>query len=125
MLARMYSLHVSVLAGLLIVLVVLHVLYVKYFGISPKPFQSQREYEESKTSGHTFYRHIKRLFGYGLILFAVLLGLAYFLPPGLLNAPVSGVEMTKPPWPFWIFYPIEGVIGIAGIISGSIVILFS
>jgi ubiquinol-cytochrome c reductase cytochrome b subunit len=125
MLARLYSLHVGVLPGLLIVIVVLHLLYVRHFGISPKPSQSLEEYEKSKAAGHTFSQHIKKLFGYSLILMAILLGLAYLFPPGLLNAPILGVEATKPAWPFWIFYPLEGVMGIRGILVGSFVILFA
>ncbi len=122
MLARMYGLHIAVLPAVLIAGVVVHLLYVRYFGISPKPFQDQEEYERSK-AGRTFSLHLRRLLGYGLILFGVLLGLAYLAPPGLLNAPVPGVESTKPPWPFWVFYPLEGVMGAGGILAGSFLIL--
>jgi len=30
--------------------------------------------------------------------------------------------MTKPPWLFWIFYPIESAMGISGILLGSVVV---
>ncbi|HZD60344.1 MAG TPA: hypothetical protein VE439_07825, partial [Anaerolineae bacterium] len=51
------------------------------------------------------------------------IALAYFFPPGLLNAPVEGVEVTKPPWPFWAFVPLEELFGVSGILIGSIAIL--
>lgn len=30
--------------------------------------------------------------------------------------------MTKPPWVFWIFYPLESLIGISGILVGTVVL---
>jgi hypothetical protein len=40
----------------------------------------------------------------------------------MLEKPKPGVEMTKPPWLFWIFYPLESLIGISGILLGSVVL---
>lgn len=40
----------------------------------------------------------------------------------MLKAPQAGVEMTKPPWPFWFFYPIESAVGMVGILLGSVVV---
>jgi quinol-cytochrome oxidoreductase complex cytochrome b subunit len=125
LLARMYGLHVGILSGAFIILAVVHLAYVKHFGISPKPGQTPEEYEKSKVSGHTFLLHMRKLTGYGLILFAVVVGLSYFLTPGLLNAPVPGVESTKPPWPFWYFYPLEGIMGISGILLGSLAVVLA
>ncbi len=122
MLARMYGLHVGVLSSLFVILMVLHALYVKHFGIAPKPYQSHEDYQASLADGATFTKHLKGLAIYGTVLLAILLGLSFFLPPGMLDAPQAGVEMTKPPWLFWLFYPIESAMGIIGILVGAMLV---
>jgi ubiquinol-cytochrome c reductase cytochrome b subunit len=122
MLARMYGLHVGVFPILFLVLIIVHAFYVKHLGIAPKPYQIDEDYEKSLAAGDTFTIHVKRLLVYGLVLIVVLTALAFLFPPGILKAPVPGVEITKPPWLFWIFYPIESAIGIIGILLGSGVI---
>jgi quinol-cytochrome oxidoreductase complex cytochrome b subunit len=122
MLARIFGLHVAILPALLIILIVLHVFYVKHFGVAPKPYQNDADYQTSLGSGATFTKHLWRLSIYSLIILIILIGLAYLFPPGLLEVPKPGVEMTKPPWLFWIFYPIESALGIVGILLGSVVV---
>ena len=121
MLARIYALHIGIFPGLLVVLIALHLLYVKHFGIAPQPYQSNDEYEASLAKGARFTQHVKWLLIFSSILIVVLLVLAFLFPPGLLEKPKPGIEVTKPPWLFWIFYPIESLIGIAGILLGSVV----
>ena len=121
MLARIYGLHIGIFPGLLVVLIALHLVYVKLFGIAPKPYQSNEDYQASLAKGAKFTQHVKWLFIFGSILIIVLLILAFFLPPGLLEKPKPGIEVTKPPWIFWIFYPIESLIGIVGILLGSVI----
>ena len=123
MLSRINALHVGIFPILLVILIILHALYVWHFGIAPKPYQNDVEYQASLAKGTTFTKHLVWLSIYGLILLLLLLGLAYLMPPSMLEAPKPGIEVTKPPWPFWIFYPIEGVVGILGILLGSLVIL--
>ncbi len=120
MLARLYGLHVAVLPILMILVMGMHLFYVKYFGIAPKPYQSIEAYQTSLSRGATFSRHLIALLGYGLLLLIVLFGLAFFFPPGLLKAPTPGIEVTKPPWLFWIFYPLESIMGISGILAGTV-----
>ena len=122
MLARMYGLHVGALPLLLFLFIVVHLFYVKHFGIAPKPFQSQADYQSSLSQGATFSGHSIGLLKYGLVLLVILFGLAFFFQPGLLDAPKPGIEVTKPPWLFWIFYPIESAMGISGILVGSAVL---
>ena len=119
MLARIYALHVGIVPALLVVLIVLHFVYVKHFGIAPKPYQNPDAYQESLTKGAKFTQHIKRLMLFGSILIVVLFLLAFLFPPDLLEKPRPGIEVTKPPWVFWIFYPIESAIGIPGILLGT------
>lgn len=125
MLARLYSLHVGFLPILLLLLILLHVFYVKHFGLAPKPYQSQEDYRSSLSQGATFTQHVIGLLKYGLVLLIILFGMAFFFQPGLLEAPKPGIEVTKPPWLFWIFYPIESAMGISGILVGSVALLVS
>jgi len=122
MLARIYALHIGIFPALLLILIVVHFAYVKIFGIAPKPFQSQDAYQKSLAQGAKFTRHLKLLLLYGSILLLVLFLLAIIFPPGLLEKPKAGIEVTKPPWVFWIFYPIESAIGIPGILLGTAIL---
>jgi len=123
MLARLYSLHVGVLPILLLLFLLLHIFYVKYFGIAPRPYQSKEDYNFSLSQGATFTQHVIGLLKYGLVLLIILFGLAFFFQPRLLGVPKPGIEVTKPPWLFWIFYPIESAMGIPGILVGSVALL--
>ena len=59
MLARIYGLHVGIFPILLLLLFILHGLYVKHFGIAPKPYQSEEDYQASLASGATFLSKVK------------------------------------------------------------------
>jgi len=122
MLARIYGLHIGILPAVFLVLIFLHILYVKHFGIAPKPYLNSEDYENSLTEGASFIRHLKGLVLYSVVILVVLVTLSVLYKPGLLEAPKAGIEVTKPPWPFWIFYPIESALGIVGILIGSIVV---
>jgi ubiquinol-cytochrome c reductase cytochrome b subunit len=100
----------------------LHALYIKIFGIAPKPYQEDEAYQASLSAGAMFSTHLKGLLIYGLLMVVILAGLSYFSQPVLLDAPKPGIEITKPPWLFWIFYPLESAIGISGILLGSIIL---
>lgn len=67
--------------------------------------------------------HAKKLTLLSILLFIFLFLISHFFRPGILDAPKAGVEMTKPPWLFWIFYPLESALGIVGILVGSAVYL--
>jgi uncharacterized membrane protein YfcA len=75
----------------------------------------------SLAQGAKFTHHLRLLLILGSILIVVLVILALAFPPGLLEIPKPGIEVTKPPWVFWIFYPIESLIGISGILLGTAV----
>lgn len=122
MLARIYALHVGIFPTLLVLLIVFHLLFVKHFGIAPKPYQSDEDYQASLARGAKFTHHLRLLVILGSILIAVLVILAFAFPPGLLETPKPGMEVTKPPWVFWILYPIESLVGISGILLGTAVL---
>lgn len=122
MLARIYGLHIGILPAAFLVLIFLHILYVKHFGIAPKPYQNPEEYEQSLTEGGSFIQHLKGLILYSVGTLIILVSLSALFKPGLLQAPKAGIEVTKPPWLFWIFYPLESSLGIVGILIGSAVV---
>ena len=55
-------------------------------------------------------------------MFIIILALAAIFPPVLFHAPKPGMEMTQSAWPFWIFVPLENLIGIPGILLGMVII---
>jgi ubiquinol-cytochrome c reductase cytochrome b subunit len=122
MLSRIFALHTSALQIIFITILVLHIFYIKFFGISPKPYQTEEEYQTSLDGKTTFMGHAKLL---GLLsggMVAIIVGLASFFPPGLFEAAKPGMEMTKPAWPFWLFVPFENLIGVGGILLGSVIV---
>jgi len=125
MLARMNALHVSVIPLLFILFGFGHAILIKQHGIAPLPLQSHESYNKSLASGVTFYRHIRKLALYGSLLFVILAVAAYFYVPDLLGTPKAGIEVTKPPWPFWVFYPMESLMGVGGIVFGSALFLIA
>ncbi len=122
MLSRIFALHTSAFQIILIAILVLHVFYIKYFGISPKPYQTEEEYQTSLNAGSTFMGHAKLLGILSAGMFITIFGLAVFSPPELLHPPKPGMEMLKPTWPFLVFVPLENLIGISGIPLGMAVV---
>jgi quinol-cytochrome oxidoreductase complex cytochrome b subunit len=122
MLSRIFALHTSNLQIILITILALKIFYIKYFGVSPKPYQTEEEYQASLDGNSTFMGHAKLLGILSAGLFTIIFVLALFFQPGLFPAAKPGMEMTKPAWIFWILVPFENVFGIPGILIGSAVI---
>jgi len=122
MISRIFALHTSAFQIILVAILVLHVFYIKYFAISPKPYQTEEEYQTSLNAGSTFMGHAKLLGILSAGMLIIIFGLAVFFPPELFHAPKPGVEMLKPAWPFWIFVPFENFIGISGIPLGMAIV---
>ena len=122
MISRIFAMHTSAFQIILAAILVLHVFYIKYFAISPKPYQTEAEYQTSLNAGSTFIGHAKLLGILSAGMLIIIFGLAVFFPPELFHAPKPGVEMLKPAWPFWIFVPFENTIGIPGIPLGMAIV---
>lgn len=105
LLARMHNLHVSLLPLLLLGLVGLHFWLIRYLGIHA---------HEPRTV--LFTAHLRRLTGYGLLLVAMVGGLAALFAPGIGYPGIEGVEVTKPFWPFLWIYAVENTMGLWGMI---------
>jgi quinol-cytochrome oxidoreductase complex cytochrome b subunit len=113
---RMFALHTLVLPVLLGLFLVPHLALMKLNGLSPLPGQSS-----SLTS--TFFRHLKRVLWFSMIIYGVVGFLAAQFPAALYPGPYSGVELTKPPWLFLVLYALEDWIGLYGLLVAPPVVL--
>lgn len=122
-LTRLYLGHVTLLPAIFTLLIIAHVYLIKQLGISPKPTLEAASGPATKEEGGSrFSLHIRKMAGYGLWLLTLAGGLALIWPARLGYAGVSGAEVTKPPWMFLPFYPLEDVFGIQGLLIGGIVL---
>ncbi len=122
LLTRLYSTHIILLPFVVIGLFAIHIFLIKMLKISPKPAENARagdSYPPDQKMGR-FDTHLRRMFGFGLILFAAVLVLSLLLPAPLGVKAVAGEEVTKPPWMLLWLYPVENVFGVAGILYGGI-----
>ena len=111
LLARMFTLHTSLLPLLTILIVGLHFWLIRQLGIN------------ADASGTAVFRdHLIRLSGLALLLYALIGVLAVAAPEGLGYPPVPGMEVTKPFWPLLWVYGLENVSGMWGMVIGPAVL---
>ena len=123
LLLRLYTAHAVIIPGLILLLFVWHALLVKRHKISPHPEIPAPE----KETPEPFTAHLMRVASFGLVLLGVLSALAVLLPPVIGPTPVERIEVTRPLWMFWWFFPMEewfGVASIAFVIAGVFGLLF-
>ncbi|QUW85835.1 cytochrome bc complex cytochrome b subunit (plasmid) [Streptomyces mirabilis] len=108
---RLYTAHAVFIPGLILLLFVWHALLVKRHKISPHPDIPAPETETPEP----FTARLERVAAFGLVLLGLLSLLAVLLPPVLGPTPVAGIEITRPLWMFWWFFPMEQWFGIASI----------
>ncbi len=120
-LTRLYIGHVTLLPAALTFLVIAHLYLIKQLGISPRAAEQATSGPPASGPGVSrFSVHLRKMTGYGLLLLALAGTLALFWPAALGQAGVAGAEVTKPPWMFLPFYPLEDVFGIQGLLLSSI-----
>ncbi len=121
-LVRLYGAHVVIIPGLIIVLLTLHALLVKRHRISPHPdlpTDTSGDQASPEEPTEPFTHHLRRVTAFGLVLTGLLGILAVLVPPAVGPPPVEGLEITRPPWPFWWTYTLENWIGLSGILYGG------
>lgn len=125
LLGRLYIAHIAILPALGTLLMAGHFLLVKRHGISALPVEADAAVDggpEPDRGGSSFSAHLVRMAGFGLLILAVTTVLAVLVPAGLGQRPVPGEEVTKPPWMFLIFYPLEDWFGIAALVWAPVVL---
>ena len=110
-LVRLYSAHVVLVPGLIVLLFTLHALLIKRHGISRHPSIPSTAPERDEPFTH----HLRRVAAFGLVAAGLLGALAVLFPPSLGPTPVEGVEVTRPPWPFWWMFTLENWFGLPAI----------
>jgi len=119
-LTRLYIGHLTLLPAAFTLLIAGHLYFIKYHGISKQATLNATVDEETPVDGtSSFIQHLRLLLGYGLLFFALAGVLAVLWPAPLGQVGIPGKEVTKPPWMFLPFYPLEDVAGIDGLIAGS------
>ncbi len=125
MLARMYALHIGLLPLAVGALVLVHLLYVHHFNISPIPWRNKKkkeEKEEPEEPKEPFTVHLMGLVKYGLVLFVILAVLSVAFPAPLGPAPMEGIkDATLPLWPLLPLTAIDDMFGLWWIIPASII----
>jgi ubiquinol-cytochrome c reductase cytochrome b subunit len=125
LLERVYTAHVTILPALLTLVVVAHLLLIRYHGIAPRLGEKEEQVEEKIQAAELgepvaevshFDVHLRKIAGYGLLLTAVTIVLALVLAPPLGPVPVPGEEVTKPPWVFIWLYPFENWWGLTALL---------
>jgi ubiquinol-cytochrome c reductase cytochrome b subunit len=119
LLMRLYIAHVSLLPLLLLILLVGHVYLVRQHGISAHVSPAGPD-----VPGYTFAQHLKKAAGYGCAMLGLSLALSVLFPVGEGAAPVSGIEVTKPPWLFLPLYGLENLFGLRGFWGAAVFFLW-
>ena len=114
MLDRLYTIHISILPILFLLLLLFHLFLIKIHGISPLPWGGEEKMVD-------FTSHIKQLIKYGLFTLLIISIIAIVIEPPLGGEPVEGVEVTKPPWMFLWLYSLENIWVYSLIVAPSII----
>lgn len=111
LLTRIYAFHVSVLPLALVALLAMHLWLIRHLGVSA-----------GGEAQAPFYRHLRPLGGFAMLLVATVAGLALVSPVALLAPGVEGFEVTKPFWPFLWTYAAENLFGMRGMLIAPAVL---
>ena len=121
LLTRLYSAHVSVLPLIFFGLIILHVFYIRYFGIAPLPERLKALLARGREGAGSFLVHLRKIVEYGSVTLVVIAVLSVFFPAPLGPVPIPGLEVTRPPWPFQWLMPIESTFGIQWLFPATLV----
>ncbi len=104
LLSRIYMAHISLLPLITVLILGLHLYFVKYHKLSPLPEKPDGGGKQIK-----FTQHMAYLRRSGAGVFTLICLLALFISPPLGEKPVLGMEVTKPPWQFVWIYALENL----------------
>jgi len=113
---RMFVTHAIILPSLLLIFLIPHLVLMKLNGLSPLP-------GKKTTQTITFYEHVKKIFGWSLVIYGFISFLAMQFPAVLYPGPYVGAEITKPPWMFLVLYQFEDWFGVVSLLILPLVIV--
>lgn len=116
LLTRLFNAHATILPLLFALLIGVHIYLIKQHGISPRPTAGATSRATAGEGRARFDVHLRRMTGYGLVTFAIVLALSLLLPAPLGQRGVPGVELTKPWWMFVWLFPAEALWGTRALI---------
>lgn len=121
-LVRLYGAHVVILPGLILALAFLHSLLVKKHKISPHPQLPIDEPGQAPAAEPTepFTHHLRRIAAFAIALLGLLGIFSVLFPPEVGPPPVTGLEVTTPPWSFWWMFTVENWVGLSGILWAQV-----
>ncbi len=125
LIVRLYVAHIAMLPVLLVFLAVAHFFLIKHHGMAPLPSDAKaaRTSDGKQVYGESlvpYNSHVRTMVGWGLVAFAIVAAVAFFLKPELGPKPTPGIEVTKPMWMFLWLYSIEDWLGIRGLIYAPV-----
>ena len=103
LLSRIYMAHISLLPIIAIMMIGLHLFYIKYHKLSQLPDATK------PAENIPFTQHMAYLRRSGVGVFLLICLLALTLSPPLGEEPILGLEVTKPPWQFVWIYALENI----------------
>ena len=103
LLSRIYMAHISLLPIIVIMMIGLHLFYIKYHKLSQLPDATK------PAENIPFTQHMAYLRRSGVGIFLLICLLALTLSPPLGEEPILGLEVTKPPWQFVWIYALENI----------------
>lgn len=122
LLTRLFNGHATILPLLFALFITAHVYLIKQHGISPKVTPDAETKRTVDSGASRFDVHLKRMAGYGLIVFGVVLLLSLLFPAPLGQPGVAGVELTKPWWMFIWLFPAEAALGTRALIVVPVIL---
>ncbi|OGO46764.1 MAG: hypothetical protein A2W37_11095 [Chloroflexi bacterium RBG_16_63_12] len=107
LLTRLFNGHATLLPLLFGLLIAAHVHLIKQHGISPKVMPDATARSTAGEGDSRFSVHLRRMIGFGLMVFSLALVLSLIFPAPLGQPGVAGAEVTKPWWMFVWLFPAE------------------
>ena len=115
-LSRIYAMHISIIPITMAVLIAVHFYLIKVLKVAPMPWKPPVEQTETST----YSKHLKLLAKTGLGATALIMVLALVFRPAFGDVPVNMETGIKPPWLFLWVYALENLVGLAGVLYGTI-----
>ncbi len=122
LLTRVFNGHITILPLLFVLLIATHFYLIKQHGISPKVTADATTRSTGGEGNSIFTLHLRRMLGFGLILFGLGLVLSLIFPAPLGQPGVAGAEVSKPWWMFIWLFPAENALGARGLIIAPAVL---